>query len=268
MEHPLGQSDYGNATQQHLGIEQSRLEKTQVGGQAGRDLNLAGRDIYNTTVNHGEEDFPSIDDHLRGQEKILKEQFQEKLDAIASLVEELREGIYRALDSVAFGNTERIKDLLDQLAGLAGVEADFEQIQRNRKYYYEAAAWLDENMNILVQYSINHAFIGRDYPPYYDSKNAFIVRNSEARQSFGEDIKAYFAWIKLHLLTTTIPRNFDKKHVKLFFQDDVYKNAFTKIKYDAIGSAHNSGELSAMASQVLIRYINRFLLKRDIDSDR
>lgn len=231
---------------------------------------VVARDINNATIHQevnnfnrgGDEDSQDIGTHLQEREKELNKKFQEKLDAISRLIEELRESLYRQVQLAPSQDRKKIDSLFSQIEALAGKEATFKQIKAQRPYYNRAEEWLDANIEWLVQYAVTETFTERNPPNMKKHK----LKNSSsacAKELFGEDIRTCLVSIRLHISTKTVPKKSTRGSIHFVIHSDSYKNAFSKIKYALAESAQK--EIPVESVQVLVRYLNRFLIKAELD---
>ncbi|MEL6629470.1 MAG: hypothetical protein AAFQ92_28500 [Bacteroidota bacterium] len=227
-----------------------------------RDINATIHQEVNNFNERKDESSQRVGTHLQELEKELNKKFQEKLDAISRLVEELRESLYRQIQIAPSQDKEKIDSLFSQLEDLAGKEADFEQIKAKRAYYNRAEEWLDRNVEWLVQYASTEIFTKRN-PPKVKKYNLKNSSPAQARELFEKDIRTCLNWIRLHIATKTVPKKSTRAPINLVIHSDSYKDAFSKIKCALAESAQE--EIPIESVQVLIRYLNRFLIQADLD---
>lgn len=241
--------------EQGLNIGGSTLSDNQIGGQAGHDVNQAGRDLF--VIN--QEARKSAFLLLKSQEGRLTAQFREEFEQISSLISELREQIERQLMATAPESKEKIRDLLSQLQRLADHNSTLESIDEDCSYCLYAAGWLSSQKRSLVRYAVSRTFAPGIAIEPLQSRRFRNIQDLEKR--FAMDIEIYLDWLLTYLRSGLVPRDFDKALVNLDFPGQVYKEAFSSILTDLLHPEAIS--LSVNSTEMLGTYIDRFLIKED-----
>ena len=232
----------------------------------GRDLNATinqKNETYNIT-NQLDPEQKSIDIHLREQKDELNRQFQKKLDKIAHILSELKSSLELQLKKTSLKDRRKIFELVNQLEDLAKAEKEFKELQDQQKYYDEAAEWLRENTNEIVQYAVTQTFRFNGFPELRENYKTLSI--SEAKQLFKQDIVSYLEWLLLHIQTGSVPRNIKKNwSINMVLSPKEYQSVFSEVKYNVL--APYEGCLTSEAIQILVIYLNRFLIKRKLEKD-
>lgn len=241
--------------EQGLNIGDSTLSDNQVGGQAGHDVNQAGRDLF--VVNQEAQKNAFL--LLKSQEERLIAQFQEEFERISSLISELREQIESQLMATVPESEEKIRDLLSQLQRLADHNSTLRSIDDDYSSCLYAAGWLSSQKRNLVRYAVCRTFAPGVAIEPLQSCRFRNIRDLEKR--FAVDVGTYLDWLLTYLRSGLLPRDFDKALVNLDFPGQVYKEAFSSILTDLLDPEAIS--LSLEPTEMLGTYIDRFLIKED-----
>ena len=238
-----------------MNIGDSSLSDNQIGGQAGHDVNQAGRDLFVVNQEARKNAFLL----LRSQEDRLTAQFREEFERISSLISELREQIESQLMAIVPESKEKIRDLLSQLQRLADHNSTLRSIDDDHSSCLYAAGWLSSQKHNLVRYAVSKTFApGVAIEPFQSSRLSNI---HELEERFAMDVAIYLDWLLNYLRSGLLPKDFDKAWVNLDFPRAVYKDVFSSIVTDLLDPEAIS--LNLESTEMLATYIDRFLIKED-----
>ena len=243
----------------HIGIDGSSVAQSQVAGQSGRDTIQAARDLF--IVNQSEQ--KNALEFLKERDSELKSQFAEKLERAAQLIAELRQQVEAQLSTISPEGKTIITELLDQLQSITEHETTLERIEKNMSSCLYAAAWLRTNKTNIIGYAVEQTFAHDNaVKPKQSSSHRSL---EELRARFGEDIESYIMWIITYLKDGLTPRSFSES-VYLDFDRESYRRAFSSVISKLLTLTTDdlkSVSLEVNSFNMLLRYINRFLINED-----
>lgn len=125
----------------------------------------------------------------------------------------------------------------------------------------EAANWLNKNRKELLQYVRTETFT----EDYRLRSYSHIQVNEEEIRLFCQDLNFYLRWIVHYLAQGLKPRDMPKGVITLALEQKIYIEAFLLIRNKKVGP---NTDLSKEAHEMLLSYINRFLIKQDLKRDQ
>ncbi|MGD1905018.1 MAG: hypothetical protein ACFB0C_03390 [Leptolyngbyaceae cyanobacterium] len=158
MQHIPSEDPSGKASnKQSVEINNSDLHHSPV-TQAGGSVNQAGGDInyfFNTVQGDWSEE--KID-KVKKFEESLRQEFKEKLDKAALLVNDLKVCVEHRLKDGNPKDSTNILKLLDELQSVLGKESRVKAIIEHHGLCYEGGAWIQENSHALALFAKEHVF--------------------------------------------------------------------------------------------------------------
>ena len=150
--------------------------------------------------------------------------------------------------------------LLEEFKQLGEYENSLKFIDDKMRTSVEASVWLFERRKELVEYVRDNLF-GENFE--LKSFKGLVVSSDQVNQ-FCQDIDFYLLWIGHHLSLGRNPTIMPKGIIVLALPTDIYIEAFKLIRNN---KASTKFGLSEEAVTRLRSYINRFLIKRELQLD-
>lgn len=258
------------SNKQGLEVNKSNLTNSPI-GQAGGNINQAGGDInyfFNTLQGDWTEDKIN---KVRKFEESLRQEFKEKLDKAALLVNDLKICVEHQLKDGNPKDSTTILKLLDELQSALGKESRIKAISKHYELCYEGGLWLQKNSHNLALLAKDHVF-----NVFRQQGLSVTVKSKASKLSLSElearlvcDIETYIEWISAYLKAGKTPNSQDFQgnvfNVHLDFPQSIYKEAFRSLTLNAIDPLVSG--LSKDAAKSTVSYFNRFLINRDLSND-
>lgn len=186
--------------------------------------------------------------------------FQDKFNDVVTIVEKLKDQVLRSLEKLHPEEVSKKLELLEEFKRLVEYEASLKAIDEKMRASEEASIWLFERRKELVLF-VRDNIIGEN-----SELNSFkgVVVSSEQVNQFCQDIAFYLLWIGQSLAMGQTPISMPKGIITLALPTDVYREAFKLIRNNKVSTQYG---LSERAVIMLRSYINRFLIKRQLQLD-
>lgn len=191
----------------------------------------------------------------------LEEDFKEKFNSISLLVNSLEISLKQMIDQLHPEELENRVALLEEYRRVLEYKEELESIDDDIQACEEAADWLDRNRKQLISYAIEQIFCDG----YRLRKFGGIRIEQEVAKFFCQDLDSYFRWIGHYLRMGTDPEEIPKGVISLVLPPQIYLETFQIIRNDRVAVGYG---LSERAVVMLTSYINKFLMKRDLDLDK
>ncbi|MEM9814800.1 MAG: hypothetical protein AAF827_00065 [Cyanobacteria bacterium P01_D01_bin.6] len=196
------------------------------------------------------------------EERILRleEDFRSKFRSISALIDDLEISLKRTIDELQPEELARRVDILEEYKRISEYKEELESIDEDSQACEEASRWLDRNRKQLIGYVVENIFDDK-----YSLKRFKEVQvSAEAAKLFCQDIDSYFRWLGHYLRMGITPEDMPRGVISLALPSQIYMEAFKLVRNDKVSM--NCG-LSGRAITMLTSYINKFLIKRDLDLD-
>ena len=271
MQHlPSEEPSSKESNKQGLEVTKSDLTNSPI-GQAGSNVNQAGGDInyfFNTLQGDWTEDKIN---KVKKFEESLRQEFKEKLDKAALLVNDLKICVENQLKDGNPKDSATILKLLDELQAALGKESRIKAISEHHELCYEGGLWLQKNSHNLALLAKDHVF-----NMFRQQGLSETVKSKTSKLSLSElearlvyDIETYIEWISAYLKAGKTPNSQDFQgsvfNVHLDLPQSIYNEAFRFITLNAIDPLVSG--LSKDAAKSTASYFNRFLINRDLSDD-
>lgn len=135
-------------------------------------------------------------------------------------------------------------------------------IHQESEYSTQAAQWLCKYRNSLILYASEVVFDVSQGDENIKIRGEHLKISRDGYRLFQRDIYIYLKWISHYLgMGGMTPKILKKELLALPIDYRFYVKAFTAIKNNKLAQADPS-EVSRDAIQILVRYLNRFLIDR------
>jgi hypothetical protein len=182
----------------------------------------------------------------------LKEDHASQFESVTRLIQGLEESLSSLAEESKskFNTLEMLKQVHDFKSRLA-------QVDSKSKSCITAANWLDINRNELIDIACQGLFDNQ----FKFRKSTHVEISQLGYSQFRQDLDIYLKWISHYLKLSMNPRKFRNDLVFLPIEYGFYQQAFGLIvNSEPISNADISDEAYTM----LVSYINRFLIDREL----
>ncbi|MEO0533738.1 MAG: hypothetical protein AAF215_07705 [Cyanobacteria bacterium P01_A01_bin.123] len=191
------------------------------------------------------------------EERVIKleEDFKEKFEFISNLIDDLETTLRHTVEQLKPQELTSRAALLEEYNRLLKYKDRLKGIDANVQASEEASNWLDRNRKQLVNYAKLEIL---------DDKYKARKISKHTVQLFCQDLDFYLRWAGHYLRLASPPKDMPKGVIALVMPSQIYIEAFKFIRNEKISTTVG---LSGRAVVMLRSFINRFLIKRDLELD-
>lgn len=186
--------------------------------------------------------------------------FQDKFNDVVTIVEKLKDQVRHNLEKLPPEELSTRLELLEEFKRLVEYEASLKAIDEKMRASVEASVWLFERRRELVLFVRDNIIGGNSELKSFKG----VVVSLEQVNQFCQDIDFYLLWIGQSLAMGQKPTSMPKGIITLALPTDIYREAFKLIRNNKVSTQYG---LSERAVSMLRSYINRFLIKRQLQLD-